>query len=651
MLPFVVEQLSKPKYSSIKQYSSLFKMGVGTDLNGNSIDVSNSITKGIINEGKVEGRTVTNELGTEGNFETQGNWHSNLILDNTESVFDSYCGKIDNSAGTTEKAARNFKELKLSGKYVLFSAYVKSVSGTPNAEMLLLGLDSSNNLVETFPHLFNVNNTWNRYAFKIDLSSKSHAKYNSRFDINTYGTVDDVIKIDGAMVQEITQDEYNNLTTDELLTKYPYINNTTHTTSGEYVARGKNKAKLPKESLNYVGNGANLNLISQSDGTVKITGSTGSSGIALRITDVFAGDLGSTSGRNNLALNQNIAGKGQHTLQLTTTGTVALASMFIAYDDTVTTFTSPHTFTSINKVNAIIVQLGTNLSNIDITVKTQLEPGSTASPYEPYESNEDNPLRYILPFTAKRLPNGVADYVDFKEGKAVKGVSELELPSSNITAISNGTNVQFVNISKSSDFIGYNNTNKNEGQAKLEGYGIANTVGTLDDVQYENKLATHYSNTNLTLVVPLNTFIDLADAQTKLAGTVLNYQLATPIEYLNGENGFKITGTLPSYGIGTTVEFRPIKQDIDGNWIVANSSESTIPTSTLDVPTNKSAQTDSNTTGIIKNNESISSLWETLLPLADKELQMYSIALIVDPAVATTTELGNKINEILGVWK
>jgi hypothetical protein len=49
--------------------------------------------------------------------------------------------------------------------------------------------------------------------------------------------------------------------------------------------------------------------------------------------------------------------------------------------------------------------------------------------------------------------------------------------------------------------------------------------------------------------------------------------------------------------------------------------------------------------------EELGSVWITLLPLADKELQMYMITEIATPATVTTEELGNKINEILSVWK
>ncbi len=47
----------------------------------------------------------------------------------------------------------------------------------------------------------------------------------------------------------------------------------------------------------------------------------------------------------------------------------------------------------------------------------------------------------------------------------------------------------------------------------------------------------------------------------------------------------------------------------------------------------------------------LGSVWVTLLPLADKELQMYAISTIPDTSTATTQELGDKINELINVWK
>lgn len=47
----------------------------------------------------------------------------------------------------------------------------------------------------------------------------------------------------------------------------------------------------------------------------------------------------------------------------------------------------------------------------------------------------------------------------------------------------------------------------------------------------------------------------------------------------------------------------------------------------------------------------LGSIWITLLPLADKELTMYTLTLIPDPATVTTVDLDNKVNEILNVWR
>ncbi len=77
----------------------------------------------------------------------------------------------------------------------------------------------------------------------------------------------------------------------------------------------------------------------------------------------------------------------------------------------------------------------------------------------------------------------------------------------------------------------------------------------------------------------------------------------------------------------------------------------TIPTMTYRYPINMAATLQDVITIQQKLQKELGSVWITLLPLADKELEMYMITEIATPATATSEEIANKVNEILQVWK
>lgn len=163
-------------------------------------------------------------LKREGNFKAQGNWYTAMEIDTSECVFGSSCGKIDNSGGAGEKIALNLTKFYSSGKCIFVSWYAKSVTGSPEGQMLYLGYNSSDvhttvdKQVTYYP-----TTAWTRYGYKVNLASKSEVWWKIRFDVNTFGAAKDVIRHDGAMVIEISLDEFNTLTTQQLLDQYPYM--------------------------------------------------------------------------------------------------------------------------------------------------------------------------------------------------------------------------------------------------------------------------------------------------------------------------------------------------------------------------------------------------------------------------------------------
>jgi hypothetical protein len=178
----------------------------------------------------------------------------------------------------------------------------------------------------------------------------------------------------------------------------------------------------------------------------------------------------------------------------------------------------------------------------------QLEESTTATAYEPYQSTESI---YTLPQKLYRLPNLVVDTVD--EINNVKQVTyqtkEYVLQASDITALyTSNVNNDYCTISYS-NMIGVN--------AVADGLGL----GIITDKTSPRNNATfdsattiwmHYQNpTNWIIIVPKGTYASLSAAQTALAGTKIIYQLAVPVTYKNGENGFSVTGNVEAYPNGT----------------------------------------------------------------------------------------------------
>ena len=156
---------------------------------------------------------------------------------------------------------------------------------------------------------------------------------------------------------------------------------------------------------------------------------------------------------------------------------------------------------------------------IDITW-SQVEQNSVATTYEPYTQT----IKYLPYASLKSLNNGIRDYID--SSKYVKNISDVySLQASDITAITNGTNLQYVTIpltkfsgikaQVASSVDGSTNVNGFYERATIDGIGQALSYVT--------------DATNMYLQFALGTYANLTAAQTALIGTKIIYQLATPI--------------------------------------------------------------------------------------------------------------------------
>ncbi|SCW43861.1 hypothetical protein SAMN04487970_100741 [Paenibacillus tianmuensis] len=200
----------------------------------------------------IKGRTLVNLLGREGNFENIGKWNEgsvDLIIDASVRKFGNASGKIDNSTGTSEKVYHNSQPLYLAGKYVLYGVWARTVAGTPQGELFLMvrNADGTIKWIDNRHRSFYINATpeWRFYYQVLDLTGSSAPYYTARIDVNTFGTANDVIYYDGLVVYEISRDEFtafreNKLSYDQVVAKYPYVDDVKHVNSPYVIKYGEN---------------------------------------------------------------------------------------------------------------------------------------------------------------------------------------------------------------------------------------------------------------------------------------------------------------------------------------------------------------------------------------------------------------------------
>jgi hypothetical protein len=305
-----------------------------------------------------------------------------------------------------------------------------------------------------------------------------------------------------------------------------------------------------------------------------------------------------------------------------------------------------------------------NGANSPITYdKAQLELGTSATTWKKY----DESVSYIYAIDENgniiklnSLPNGTKDVVSVVKGEWYKNISsDLILQGStdwnNYYALTN------VDVVRSRALENVIFTANNQASIRDMTY-ITNAVDNVDNIgKY------YLSGSHLYIVVekglhPLSWYQDSLNWS-----ATLNYQLATPITYKNGENGFLIEGTLFAYKNGTIIvepyhkkeltyntasgglvfdnpitSIEKIKKIVNGSYqeitftpTIASTGlsatiaelvdgdvvtvyalyrpeESTVPTTSYKVSLNRSSQIDSNTIIGQKNSEAIVDLKDIL---------------------------------------
>ena len=207
-----------------------------------------------------------------------------------------------------------------------------------------------------------------------------------------------------------------------------------------------------------------------------------------------------------------------------------------------------------------IVPLPVNAANghMDVAVggNTEINENGmqhTVSAMRIVSESEDKSQRtelYIPDYGELRsVPNGTAD--EISGGQLIQRVKTIAITANAIIGLGTaGVNVDWVVISKPTDYIGYGTSGYATGTFTFGNY-TEKRISTLDLPENINCISSHGPET-FYLVIPKGTYANLNAAKTALAGTKLTYQLAEPII-----TPINVSGTLLSYPKGT-VYFEPV---------------------------------------------------------------------------------------------
>lgn len=441
---------------------------------------------------KLRGQSVVNLFGTDGDFEDLSKWAINgytLLTSNTDKkVFGSKSLKVakNNQNGYIHKD----NVPVVNGKYYLISLYGYAESAISGNQNIYISDNYTFNNIQVIKYSFYSDlelNQWKRIGYKFQ-STKTVAKF-SMCGGGSDGS--GTYYVDGVMLQEITADEYNNLTVDELMAKYPYHDGL-QGAKPTVKSCGKNLfgGELEKNSINTDGTNMAGNNNARSKDYINIKPNTQyklTYSIPLSQTDIYYYD------KNK----------------------VFISTLMLGYTNNPNAFTTPN--------NAYFARIRYYVDGgVDISGNTMFEEGNVANPYEPYRGTE---VQYKTldgqPITLHKLPNGVCD--EIVDGKFIKRIGEKTLAASDI-GLAELTNVSCARFTKPLDYIGYGSYSYPVTNAYLGTY--LTLSGDADDSANIGEFSGNYDPNRIYVIFAKGTTLETM--QTALAGTKLIYQLAQP---------------------------------------------------------------------------------------------------------------------------
>lgn len=193
-----------------------------------------------------------------------------------------------------------------------------------------------------------------------------------------------------------------------------------------------------------------------------------------------------------------------------------------------------------NNITALVIGVEnlTTGTTYNIETSIQIEKGSTATEYEPYQSQDfeidlgDIELCKIdtykdVIFKNNQLSEYYDSTLDEDSWYIKKEIGKVVLDTSNITLRSNYTNIEYAEITKPNDFIGKGNYDDYNVYCSHAVSDIKNAIQYAWDSTYRiGKITNKATTDSLWLGFPKGTGLD--NIKTALNGAVVYYVLATP---------------------------------------------------------------------------------------------------------------------------
>lgn len=491
----------------------------------------------------VKGQTVINIGGNKGECEDTNNFSvatATLSLDSVNKIIGNnsiiatsgassggfgYHGKSANIGSSADWKIDN-------SKYYFASGYIRNIDANGASFRMLKG--SGGGLIGFNSDI--TGTSFIRQGIKMrpsDLIGETDIRPYVRGEASAIGQK---VAGDGLMVVEITANDYNNLSVNELLVKYPYVSNT-KSTIPDIRLKSVGKNLIPTEAVNWENGDINVT-----------TGANSSDGSSYRLrlkgyVQVIPNKTYPRTIMDSSLLTSFIVRTYDNNKKYVNTITTSVSNMNLTIPDNVHYLR--FVFADISSVTKL------NRSMVSTIFRPQLEQGTTATPYQPYIETE----KFISAEGVLRsVPNGVRD--EIKDGQKYKRVSdEYVIPLNiNITVLDRTNYTQIITVD---NYI----TNVLGSVPGVEGIqGTFRVDGWTEKAfsaagEYVPKLFSTRNTNALVFDFPLGT--TATQAKEQLAGTVLIYQLATPIT-----NDVTTFGNLISQPSGT-VYFDSILGDIN----------------------------------------------------------------------------------------
>jgi hypothetical protein len=465
-------------------------------------------------------KSVTDSYGGACGFEVEGALVEQLVkngdlsngIDGWSGVSSSISISGDTLQMTNNSANDNIvrtptHKILSAGTYVYTYAKVRVTDSDSTALVVQNYLDGS--YKHTYIQQSNpISNKWYEIHDKNLLTDAvDHARIRARYSGGGRGKVCEVEKIVRFI---ITEEEFNQLTTDELKDKYVdnfYFEGLQPLRGLAIEAIGKNLFDKDTVSVDFV---------LQPDGTTLKTGGASSSDY-IRISDNKTYTISDFSDINMRVCYYDIGFN------------------FISAE--LTAGVDPFNFTIPNRT--VYTRFSFEREKVDTV---QLEEGISATTYTPYKSS-----KLVFEDALAKLPNGAADKIVRENGKTVKFVntnvgrdfSFLKLASSNVSSLSKSFNEQGLQILRYNlplDYIG-GKFGMLDNSVVIENL---TEVANGRDVNAVNKfwiVDTFFSSNEKAIYIgyPKDTFSDIDDAKSKANTLKIVYQLETAetIDLLN----------------------------------------------------------------------------------------------------------------------